>query len=108
MSNMRTTSYRAMDATSITRSDGGNRLIEDRTAWPAYGSLKSSGVAKRASSLVQITGPGRDRTLADRYPLTAPAVRPAMIFRWRISTRTINGMVTTTEAAMIVPQGRSY
>ena len=36
------------------------------------------------------------------YPLTAPAVRPATIRRWKISTRAISGTVTTTAAALIV------
>ena len=29
------------------------------------------------------------------YPFTAPAVRPATIRCWKMSTRTISGMVTT-------------
>ena len=34
------------------------------------------------------------------YPLTAPAVRPARILRWKTSTRMTSGNVTTTEAAI--------
>src|SRR5258708_691598 len=41
------------------------------------------------------------------YPLTPPAVRPEMIFRWKIRTRTTSGTVTITEAAMITPHGTS-
>src|SRR3954452_14426705 len=38
-------------------------------------------------------------------PLTAPAVRPATILRWKTSTRITTGIVTTTEAAMIAVIG---
>ena len=41
------------------------------------------------------------------YPLTAPAVRPATILRWKMRTRTMSGSVTMTEAAMMLPQGNS-
>src|SRR3954470_16072447 len=39
------------------------------------------------------------------YPLTAPAVRPATIRRWKISTMMMIGTVTTTAAAAIWPVG---
>src|SRR3954471_13016905 len=38
-------------------------------------------------------------------PLTAPAVRPAMIRRGKASTRSTTGMVTPTEAAMMAVIG---
>ena len=41
-----------------------------------------------------------------RY-FTPPAVRPATIRRWKISTATRSGTVTITPAAMIVPYGVS-
>ena len=40
-------------------------------------------------------------------PLTAPAVRPETMARWKISTSTISGTVTITDAAMMLPQGSS-
>src|SRR5207302_8349804 len=39
------------------------------------------------------------------YPLTAPAVRPATILRWKNSTSTMTGTVTTTAAAATSPIG---
>ena len=42
------------------------------------------------------------------HPLTAPAVRPETRRCWKISTSTISGTVTITEAAMICAQGSSY
>ena len=40
-------------------------------------------------------------------PLTAPAVRPATMRRWKTSTSTTSGSVTMTEAAMMLPHGSS-
>ena len=39
------------------------------------------------------------------HSLTAPCVRPSMMCRWKNSTSTINGTVTTTDAAAMSPQG---
>jgi hypothetical protein len=39
------------------------------------------------------------------YPLTAPAVRPAVIRRWKNKVMMIIGIVTITHAAVIVPMG---
>src|SRR5215475_5491045 len=39
------------------------------------------------------------------YPLTAPAVRPATIRRWKTSTMIMTGIVTTTAAAAMSPYG---
>src|SRR4051812_26624171 len=41
------------------------------------------------------------------YPLTAPAVRPATMRRWKISTMMMIGIVTTTAAAAIAAIGWS-
>src|SRR5881398_1565957 len=41
------------------------------------------------------------------YPLTAPAVRPATMRRWKISTMMMIGTVTTTAAAAIAAIGWS-
>ncbi len=40
--------------------------------------------------------------------MTAPAVSPETIRRWKITTSTTSGTVTITEAAMIGPHGSSY
>jgi hypothetical protein len=40
-------------------------------------------------------------------PLTAPAVRPATMRFWKNSTRKISGTEMTTDAAEMVPSGRS-
>ena len=45
--------------------------------------------------------------LGSPYPLTAPAVRPATMRRWKMSTRMMIGTVTTIEAAEIAPIGCS-
>src|SRR5690606_6013033 len=42
------------------------------------------------------------------HPFSAPAVSPATILRWNTSTRAITGTVTTTDAAMMGPQGSSW
>src|SRR3954451_17309778 len=39
------------------------------------------------------------------YPLTAPAVRPATIRRWKMSTKMMIGTVTSTAAAAMLPVG---
>src|SRR3954452_5497316 len=39
------------------------------------------------------------------YPLTAPAVRPATMRRWKISTMMMIGTVTTTAAAAMAAIG---
>ena len=41
------------------------------------------------------------------YPFTAPAVSPATIRRWKISTMMMIGIVTTTAAAAMAPVGSS-
>src|SRR5690606_1328885 len=41
------------------------------------------------------------------HPFTAPAVSPATILRWNSRTRTITGMVTTSDAAAICAAGCS-
>jgi len=46
-------------------------------------------------------------TIATPQPFTAPAVRPETMRRWKISTSPTTGMVTITEAAMMLPQGSS-
>ena len=38
------------------------------------------------------------------YPLTAPAVRPETIRRWKIRTSITSGTVTTTAAAACAPK----
>src|SRR3990167_8843646 len=53
-------------------------------------------------------GKGRGEKGKKGQPLTAPAVRPETIFFWKASTRPSRGMVTSTEAAMMLPQGMSY
>lgn len=63
-------------------------------------------VDHRATPPVAVDGLGLTIGHGD-YPFTPPAVRPATILRWKTSTRTISGRVTTTEAAMMVPQGVS-
>src|SRR4029079_2124036 len=49
------------------------------------------------------------RTISDiawaPYPLTAPAVRPETIRRWKMRTRTMIGIVTRIAAAAIDPVG---
>src|SRR5262249_52694012 len=49
--------------------------------------------------------PERDR---GHQPFTAPAVSPATIRRWKSSTRTTTGIVTTTEAAAMAVTGDWY
>src|SRR5215213_1905873 len=44
---------------------------------------------------------------ARHHPLTAPAVSPATIRLWKITTANTIGTVITTEAALIVPRGIS-
>lgn len=50
---------------------------------------------------------GFARVNRGRYPFTAPAVRPARILRWKMSTSAISGSVTSTEAAMRFAYGSS-
>jgi hypothetical protein len=55
----------------------------------------------------QVHGRLKDGACNVPIPFTAPAVRPETILRWKISTSTISGTVTITEAAMMLPQGSS-
>ena len=56
---------------------------------------------------VKAIGLLRSSGLEQDHPLTAPAVRPETMARWKIRTRMINGTVTITDAAMMLPQGSS-
>ncbi|GAA5511491.1 hypothetical protein Dcar01_00201 [Deinococcus carri] len=81
---------------------------------PSGASGKKDGVAAMDGHLAlsQMSGnqsnPVSELT-AHRFfqPLTAPAVRPETMLRWKTSTRMISGMVTITLAAMICPKGFS-
>ena len=68
------------------------------------GQGRREGRRKRRPSLGPV---GRSIRLVG-YPLTAPAVRPARILRWKMRTSTTKGIVTITEAARMLPHGSSY
>src|SRR4029453_11060455 len=72
----------------------------------AVGDVEAHVVHHRLAAAVALDDvPERD---LGHHPFTAPAVRPATMRRWKSSTRTTTGIVTTTEAAAIAGTGDWY